>query len=340
MSLIDIYLIFVKEITMTQNNNNVAKDNLSSVESYMNKNTPSSPTVQNNASVKNTPSSPAVQNNASVKNGSKPTTEKKNSAVTKQNAKNTNTAKSSVKKAKVPVLMPIPEYLIAPKSSYQLWYDAYNQAKLSKDKKIHQAFKKHKKFYKEWKSDESSFEAWWKEKAYLFEDKSKVEEVSKYTKSKTSVNLSIPVNKSMDTLVNQFKNVMKPILDKTKTQEVIIKHKFAPTINKGLKPINIKLLLELNKTVFNQKFEDKQELAYQVSMIVNKPEYKDTAPASLVKFKELYENMQKSNPLIKAIVKSVDIKEMSNVKRYINRYRQKGHKLLMNVAMGIFPGKY
>jgi hypothetical protein len=248
-------------------------------------------------------------------------------------------SKPVVKKT-APKVMPIPEYLIAPKASYQLWFEAYQQVIISTDKKIHQAYKKHKKFYKDWKSETANFTSWWKEKAYLFEDKSTVEEVKKLNRTDTTVNLSIPTNKSMDTLVNQFKKVMKPILDKTKSQEVIIKHKYSPTINKGLKPINIKLLLELNKTVFNQKFEDKQELAYQVSVVVNKAEYKDTAPASLVKFKELYENMKKSNPLIRAIVKNVDIKEMSNVKRYINRYRQKGHKLLMNVAMGVFPGKY
>lgn len=259
--------------------------------------------------------------------------------IKKHNSLAPTSSKKAVKKT-APKVMPIPEYLIAPKSTYQLWFEAYQQVAISSDKKIHQAYKKHKKFYKEWKSDATNFTAWWKEKAYLFEDTSTVEEIDKLDKSKTAVNLSIPTNKSMDTLINQFKKVMKPILDKTKAQEVIIKHKYSPTINKGLKPINIKLLLELNKTVFDQKFEDKQELAYQVSLVVNKPEYKDTAPASLLKFKELYENMKKSNPLIRAIVKNIDIKEMSNVKRYINRYRQKGHKLLINVASGVFPGRY
>jgi hypothetical protein len=64
------------------------------------------------------------------------------------------------------------------------------------------------------------------------------------------------------------------------------------------------------------------------------------APASLIKYKELYENMKKSNTLIQALVKNADLKEMNNVKRYVNRYQQKVTKLLINVASGIFPGKY
>ena len=145
----------------------------------------------------------------------------------------------------------------------------------------------------------------------------------------------------MDTLVAQFKQTMKPILTKEKKDNLLnIKHQFAPTLNQGIKTTNIRLLLELNKSLFNNKSGNKKELAYQVSLIANKAEYKLIAPDSLVKYKELYENMKKSNVLIQALVKNVDLKEINKVKRYVNRYQQKANKLIANVASGTFPGKY
>ena len=50
--------------------------------------------------------------------------------------------------------------------------------------------------------------------------------------------------------------------------------------------------------------------------------------------------MKKSNVLIQALVKNVDLKEINKVKRYVNRYQQKANKLIANVASGTFPGKY
>jgi hypothetical protein len=235
----------------------------------------------------------------------------------------------------------VPEYVIAPKEIFQLWFEAYQQVQESKSKKIQEAFRKHKKYYKDWKSNAADFDQWWEEKAHLFEDKSIVKKINKISKSPNLINLSVPTNKSMDTLVAQFKQTMKPILTKEKKDNLLnIKHQFAPTLNQGIKTTNIRLLLELNKSLFNNKSGNKKELAYQVSLIANKAEYKLIAPDSLVKYKELYENMKKSNVLIQALVKNVDLKEINKVKRYVNRYQQKANKLIANVASGTFPGKY
>ena len=235
----------------------------------------------------------------------------------------------------------VPEYVIAPKEIFQLWFEAYQQVQDSKSKKIQEAFRKHKKYYKDWKSNAADFDQWWEEKAHLFEDKSIVKKINKISKSPNLINLSVPTNKSMDTLVAQFKQTMKPILTKEKKDNLLnIKHQFAPTLNQGIKTTNIRLLLELNKSLFNNKSGNKKELAYQVSLIANKAEYKLIAPDSLVKYKELYENMKKSNVLIQALVKNVDLKEINKVKRYVNRYQQKANKLIANVASGTFPGKY
>jgi hypothetical protein len=265
-------------------------------------------------------------------------------AYIKKHKMNLSSSKSPMKTSAKQVItksFPVPEYLIAPKEVYQLWFEAYQQVQESNSKKIQGVFQKHKKYYKNWGSNSADFDQWWKVKAYLFEDKSMIQKIYKITKSPNLINLSVPTNKSMDTLVAQFKQTMKPILTEVKkTNPLKIKHQFAPTLNKGIKPTNIKLLLELNKSLFNNKSENKKELAYQVSLIANKPEYKLMAPASLIKYKELYENMKKSNTLIQALVKNADLKEMNNVKRYVNRYQQKVTKLLINVASGIFPGKY
>ena len=66
--------------------------------------------------------------------------------IKKHSSRATVSSKPVVKKT-VPKVMPIPEYLIAPKASYQLWFEAYQQVVISTDKKIHQAYKKHKKFF-------------------------------------------------------------------------------------------------------------------------------------------------------------------------------------------------
>ena len=233
-----------------------------------------------------------------------------------------------------------PQYLVASKEIYQVWYEAYQQILNSNNKKLISLVKKNKKIYKDWGIENTPFNQWWEQKSTLFADTSKIEINKKFNKNKNIINLSIPVNKTMDTLIEQFRNVMKPLLNDFKNKNVDLKHKYSPTINKGLKLNNIKLLLDLNKNIFNQKINNKQELAYKIATNLSQPSYKEMAPKSLLEFKELYENMQKSNLLIKAIVNNTNIKEINNVKRYVNRYKQKIDKLLHNVAEGKFPGKY
>lgn len=233
-----------------------------------------------------------------------------------------------------------PQYLVASKEIYQVWYEAYQQILNSNNKKLISLLKKNKKIYKDWGIENTPFNQWWEQKSTLFADTSKIEINKKFNKNKNIINLSIPVNKTMDTLIEQFRNVMQPILHEFKNKNVDLKHKYSPTINKGLKLNNIKLLLDLNKNIFNQKINNKQELAYKIATTLSQPSYKEMAPKSLLQFKELYENMQKSNLLIKAIVNNTNIKEINNVKRYVNRYKQKIDKLLHNVAEGKFPGKY
>ena len=233
-----------------------------------------------------------------------------------------------------------PQYLVAPKEIYQVWYEAYQQILKSNNKKLISLVKKNKKIYKDWGIENTPFNQWWEQKSTLFADTSKIEINKKFNKNKNIINLSIPVNKTMDTLIEQFRNVMQPLLNEFKNKNVDLKHKYSPTINKGLKLNNIKLLLDLNKSIFNQKINNKQELAYKIATTLSQPSYKEMAPKSLLEFKELYENMQKSNLLIKAIVNNTNIKEINNVKRYVNRYKQKIDKLLHNVAEGKFPGKY
>lgn len=266
--------------------------------------------------------------------GEKPAKPVNKKITKKPSVKSTNRSLSSKRVLKEP------EYLIASKEIYQVWYEAYQQVINSNNKKLISEIKKNKKIYKEWGDENLSFSQWWTQKSILFADLSKIAKIKKIDKNKNVINLSVPVNKSMETLVVQFKNVMKPILDDFKNKDIVLKHKYSPTITKGLKLNNIKLLLDLNKLAFNQQFRNKHELAYKIASIMHQPVYKDMAPKSLIQFKELYENMQKSNSLIKAIVKNTNIKEMNNVKRYVNRYKKQADNLLRNVAEGKFPGKY
>ena len=52
--------------------------------------------------------------------------------IKKHSSRATVSSKPVVKKT-APKVMPIPDYLIAPRSSYQLWFEAYQQVIISTD---------------------------------------------------------------------------------------------------------------------------------------------------------------------------------------------------------------
>ena len=261
--------------------------------------------------------------------------------VTKRTAGPTR-ARSVAKKVTRPTASAKPiEYLVAPKEIYAIWFRAYQLILNSTDKKIVSTYKKNKKFYKDWGTDATlSFTQWWNAKAGLFEDKGTVEVAKSFKKDANHAYLSVPLNKKLETVVAQFREKIKPMLMDTQKQNLNVKHKFSPTINKGLKTNKIIMLLDLYEEVFNQKFKNKKEQAYKLSDVLNRPKYAEKVPKSLQKYHEVYEAVEDSNTLIKTIVENVNLKELSNAKRYINRYQQKVNRLLLNVAEGNFPGKY
>lgn len=271
---------------------------------------------------------------------------KKPAATTKPASARRKTSTVTTKKsapARQPSLarVKVPEYLVAPKETIALWFRAYQLILNSSDKKITNALKKHKKFYKLWGTDKSiTFEKWWQTKSALFEDKSSVEVVKNIKKDANHIHLSVPLNKKLETIVAQFKEQVKPVLIEAQKKNLVIKHKFSPTTMKGMKTNKIIMLLDLYDEVFNQTFKDKKEQAYKLCDVLNRPKYAEKVPGSLQKYHEVYEAVEGSNTLIKTIVDNVNLKELSNAKRYINRYKQKVNKLLLNVAEGKFPGKY
>ena len=219
--------------------------------------------------------------------------------------------------------------LIADKELIRIWYEFYRLALSSTDSEIQKALKKSQKFYANWNATPNlHFDDWWREHRSLFLDEhivrlSSTDEVRK----NDNIYVTVPKNKSYAEILQEFKTLMdKELSAKMKVRKLPPTHRFAPTEIQGLKRDSLRMMLDLQKSVFSDESLKGASLRQKVLKFFASERYKKKRNLVPMSF-----SIDRSN-------RNNDHQEEAD--RNIRRYRQKARKLLLNVASGVFPGKY
>ena len=219
--------------------------------------------------------------------------------------------------------------LIADKELIRIWYEFYRLALSSPDSEIQKALKKSQKFYADWKGSANlHFDDWWREHRSLFLDEhivrlSSTEEV----RTNDNIYVTVPKGKSSAEILQEFKTLMdKELPAKMKVRKLPSTHRFAPTEIQGVKRDSLRMMLDLPKGVFFDESLKGAFLRQKVLKFFSSERYKKKINLVPMSFA-----IDRSN-------RSSDHQEEAD--RNIRRYRQKARRLLLNVATGVFPGKY
>lgn len=219
--------------------------------------------------------------------------------------------------------------LIADKEIFRIWYEFYRIALSSTNVDVTKALKKSSKFYADWGADSTlHFDEWWKTHKHLFIDDSSIQvhqEGRPYAAN--CIYFEVPVTKSYGDLVDEFRKVL-PVAVRglKKGRKFPPVHRYAPTEIQGLKRDSLRMMLDLKKNVFIDTSLKGESLRNRVQSFFSSERYK-----------------KKQNVVPMAFrldANSKFVTHQDEADRNIRRYRQKTSLLLLNVANGIFPGKY
>jgi len=216
--------------------------------------------------------------------------------------------------------------LIADKEIFRIWYEYYKIALKSEDVEIKKALKQSSDFYREWGTDsELHFDDWWVSHQNLFNDDDKVKVVNS-TSNVDSHHLfiSVPKNRPIEMIQEEFNEILKKELNGRQNRLQLPFHKFAPTEIQGFKRETTRLHLELQKFVFHDESLKGEKLFKRVEKFFSSERFK----------RKLNEVPEPFKPDRFALGDNQD------AQRNIRRYRQRSRNILMNVAKGVFPGKY
>ena len=219
--------------------------------------------------------------------------------------------------------------LIADKELIRIWYEFYRLALSSSDSEIQKALKKSQKFYADWDASPNlHFDDWWREQRSLFLDDNVVRLSSTdEVRINENIYVTVPKGKSYAEILQEFKTLMdKELSAKMKVRNLPPTHRFAPTEIQGLKRDSLRMMLDLQKNVFSDESLKGASLRQKVLKFFASERYKKKRNLVPMSFA-----IDRGN-------RNSDHQEEAD--RNIRRYRQKARKLLLNVASGVFPGKY
>lgn len=218
--------------------------------------------------------------------------------------------------------------IIAHKELFRLWYEFYKLALTSDDPEVQKALKKSRAFYAEWGNDPNiHFDDWWRDHRKLFHDDRRVRFLDQNeVMSANEFAVIVPRDMSPKVVVKEFRELLSKELPAFKTGRVLPpKHKYAPTEIQGVKRDSLRMMLDLQKSIFLKKEYKGYLLTKRVIEFFSTERYK-----------------RRQNIVPKSFQISRDSlnDKIEEVDRNVRRYRQKANKLILNVARGEFPGKY
>jgi hypothetical protein len=218
--------------------------------------------------------------------------------------------------------------IVADKELFRLWFEFYKLAVKSTDDEILKALKKSRDFYKDWGDvAEVYFDDWWRDKKSLFLDEDLVRLGSlENVPNADYLTVLVPKHKNQALLVREFRELIKTELAKDPIKPKIIKHKYVPTEIKGVKRDAMRMMLDLEKNIFSTSNLKGMKLVFRVREYFSTERYKRKKNVVPMAFQEGMANVHDDH----------SEESMRNVRRY----RQKVRQIILNVALGQFPGKY
>lgn len=218
--------------------------------------------------------------------------------------------------------------IIADKELFRLWYEFYRLALDSNDKDIQRALMKSADFYADWHgSDNLHFDDWWVKHRHLFHDTNVVRLTAKdEVQVGENLYVTVPRNRAYGDILEEFKAILDKEVSSKKRRKIPSLHRYSPTEIQGVKRDSLRIMLDLQKHVFGQSDLKGVALTNRVLKFLGSERYKrkkNKIPASFF--------IDTTN--------GTD-EHAEETDRNVRRYRQKARKLMLNVAMGQFPGRY
>ena len=214
--------------------------------------------------------------------------------------------------------------LTADKELYRLWYEFYRLALISDDRTVQRSIRKSQLFYADWKVDAAEhFDDWWSRSRNLFQQREVVRVFeSGDRRTSNTILIEIPIKRPRGEVLSEVKTILSAVLPpkSIKTQSSC---KYVPSEIQGVKRDALRIMLDLEKRIFRNEKLKGEKLRLRVIKFFNEERYKkrrNSVPASF--FSDSFSGAS------------------DNVDRNIRRYRLKVKKLILNVATGVFPGKY
>jgi hypothetical protein len=220
------------------------------------------------------------------------------------------------------------EPLIADKELIRLWYEFYLLALGSEDEEIQSAVSLGKNFYQEWAVLPGvRFDVWWRTHRQLFIDNRVVRlHPVGAARDDENIYLAVPRAKSLNALVGEFRALLGRELDHSSRRSSVPSHRYALSEVQGVKRDSLRFMLDLQRHVFCDDRLKGLALRMRVLKFFSSERFK-----------------KKPNSVPMAFVVNLNNTRSDHCEetdRNIRRYRQKARKLLLNVASGVFPGKY
>lgn len=221
------------------------------------------------------------------------------------------------------VMTKAPRKLIVPRESYRLWFEFYKLSLLSTDSVIKSNLNKSTDYYNQWGDIKNiKFDDWWKNKSYLFaEHQVRLLEDPEDRQSDESLILEVPLNQSTTNLIQEIKRLIdanRPAT--TKKRKVVFAGTYQMTDGSEPKLKTIKDVLNIYRDVY---------------LVNNRPKIR-----ILLDQVEKYYKSKKRMVLPKSLDTSISDNSPENVLRNLGRWMNWGDKILENVSLGQFPGKY
>ena len=215
------------------------------------------------------------------------------------------------------------------KQHIRLWFEFYKIC-LTQNEFKENLVQSHN-FYKPWGNVlDIKFDDWWDKNKDLF-GPTRVEEISKISKHPNSLNLVIPLNQKLTTILKSVKTIIETKqIDRLK--EIGVDHKSLKSLDRGFGQYELSSKEIKGQSIYQtllilQVFLKHNKPAINKNFLINIHEFLKERPRSVLRgFRSINENLYKYTP-----------RDLEPEIRVIRRNVKQGYDILKNVSLGKFP---
>ena len=215
------------------------------------------------------------------------------------------------------------------KQHIRLWFEFYKICLTQTEFKKNLMQSRH--FYKPWGNVlDIKFDDWWNINKDLF-GPTRVEEISKISKHPNSLNLVIPLNQKLTTILKNVKTIIET-KQVSRLKEIGVDHKTLKSLDKGFGEYELSSKEIKGQSIYQilliyQVFIKHNKPPINKEFLINIHEFLKERPRSILRsFRSINEDLHKYTP-----------GQLDNEIRVIRRNIKQGYNVLKNVSLGKFP---